>query len=344
MRSWNRARLRAIWLLLPLLAGGLYLWWTVAAVDDDEEHTVLRRESFIPTSMEITQPIPADLKFDARKVRLGGELFNDARLSVDGTIACASCHVLSKGGADGLTHSIGVHGAEGAINAPTVLNSAFNFVQFWDGRAATLEAQMDGPVNHPKEMGSSWPAITVKLHDDEHYRRVFAELYPDAITVANIKDAIATFERALLTPNSRFDRYLRGKQDALNEQELRGYNAFQHYGCITCHQGINLGGNMYERMGLMADYFGDRGHLTEADYGRYNLTHQEADRYYFRVPSLRNVAQTAPYFHDGSALQLRDAVAVMAKYQLGRKIPEQDAEAIVAFLHTLTGEYPGSQP
>lgn len=343
MFSLDGARWRVVSLLALLVASGLYLWGHVAAVDDDEELAVLRRDTFIPISMEITQPIPVALKLDAAKVALGRELFNDARLSSDGTIACVSCHRPDLGGADGRVHSIGVHGAEGGINAPTVYNSAFNFVQFWDGRAATLEAQMDGPVNHPKEMGSSWPAIVRRLGQDEHYRAAFAALYRDEVSVAHIKDAIATFERSLYTPNSRFDRYLRGEPNALNEQETRGYQAFQQYGCVTCHQGINLGGNMYERMGLMADYFGDRGHLTEADYGRYNLTHKEADRYYFRVPSLRNVAQTAPYFHDGSAVQLRDAVAVMAKYQLGREIPDQDADAIVAFLGTLSGA-PGGQP
>lgn len=343
MLSFYGTRLRVL-LLLLLAVIALLLWWNVAAVDADEQIAVLRRETFIPISMDITQPIPTHIKFDARKVALGRELFNEKRLSIDDTIACASCHVMSKGGADGMAHSIGVHGAEGAINAPTVLNSAFNFSQFWDGRAATLEAQMDGPVNHPKEMGSSWSAITIKLINDEHYRKAFESIYRDAVTVTNIKDAIASFERTLLTPDSRFDRYLRGDKASLTSYELRGYEAFQNYGCITCHQGINLGGNMYERMGLMADYFGDRGHLTEADYGRYNLTHQEADRYYFRVPGLRNVARTAPYFHDGSTAELGDAVKIMAKYQLGREMPTQDADAVVAFLRSLDGNYEGSQP
>lgn len=343
MLNLDGTRLRVL-LLLILGVTAILLWWNVAAVDADAQSAVLRRETFIPVSMDITQPIPTSIKFDMRKVALGRELFNERRLSADDSIACASCHVMSQGGADGLVHSIGVRGAEGAINAPTVLNSAFNFVQFWDGRAATLEAQMDGPVHHPKEMATTWSAITIKLSHDEHYRKAFASIYRDALTVPNIKDAIATFERSLLTPDSRFDRYLRGDQAIFTAQELRGYETFQHYGCITCHQGINLGGNMYERMGLMADYFGDRGHLSEVDYGRYNVTHQESDRYYFRVPGLRNVARTAPYFHDGSVTELRDAVEIMAKYQLGREMPQQDAEAIVAFLRTLNGDYAGSPP
>lgn len=331
-------------LLVSLGVAGLYLWLHVADRDDGEEVAVLRRDSLIPVSMAVTQPIPATLDLDAGKVALGRALFNDKRLSADDSVACANCHILSKGGTDGMVHSIGVNGAVGTINAPTVLNSAFNFVQFWDGRAATLEAQIDGPVNHPKEMASSWPQILAKLHKDRHYQSEFRALYADAMTADNIKDAIATYERSLITPDSRFDAYLRGDHQALDAQEQHGYEAFQQYGCVSCHQGVNLGGNMYERMGLMADYFGDRGNVTAADYGRYNVTHREADRYYFRVPSLRNVARTAPYFHDGNTADLLDAVEIMAKYQLGRDIPRDDAVAIVAFLHTLNGRYEGSQP
>ena len=343
MLRWEGS-LQRIGLLLLLVATGVYLWWNIAMVDEGEKPAALLRDTLIPVSMEVTQPIPKGMQFDAGKVALGRELFDDKRLSVDDTIACASCHVLSRGGADGMTHSIGVHGAEGGINAPTVLNSAFNFTQFWDGRAANLEDQMDGPVNHPKEMGSSWSKILAKLHDDKHYQEVFHKVYPDDLNVNNIKDAIATYERSLSTPDSRFDQYLRGDKQALSKIELHGFETFQLYGCATCHQGVNLGGNMYERMGLMDDYFGDRGHVTDADYGRYNITHKESDRYYFRVPGLRNVARTAPYFHDGSTMELRDAVEIMAKYQLGREIPRADADAIVAFLNTLNGKYEGSQP
>lgn len=331
-------------LLVSLGVAGLYLWLHVADRDDGEEVAVLRRDSLIPVSMAVTQPIPATLDLDAGKVALGRALFNDKRLSADDSVACANCHILSKGGTDGMVRSIGVNGAVGAINAPTVLNSAFNFVQFWDGRAATLDAQIDGPVNHPKEMASSWPQILAKLHKDARYHKAFKSLYPDAMTAVNIKDAIATYERSLITPDSRFDAYLCGDRQALDAQEQRGYEAFQQYGCVSCHQGVNLGGNMYERMGLMADYFGDRGNVTAADYGRYNVTHREADRYYFRVPSLRNVARTAPYFHDGNTADLLDAVEIMAKYQLGREIPRAEAVAIVAFLHTLDGRHEGGQP
>jgi cytochrome c peroxidase len=166
-------------------------------------------------------------------------------------------------------------------------------------------------------------------------------LYRDGITAANIKDAIATFERSLVTPNSRFDKYLRGDQAALSENEKHGFELFQSYGCSACHQGINLGGNMFEKMGLMGDYFADRGNPTDADQGRFNINHEEQSMYEFRVPSLRNVARTAPYFHDGNAQTLQQAVTIMAKYQLGRPMPPDDVDAIVAFLGSLTGEYKG---
>jgi len=330
--------------LLAILATALLvdaiLWWP-AQPNRDVYSDYSINASVLPFSSEYTQPIPQNLKFDADKVALGRKLFNDNRLSVNDTIACSSCHVLEKGGADNLVHSIGINGAEGNINAPTVFNSGFNFVQFWDGRAATLEDQIDGPVTNPKEMGSTWTQVLKKLEQDTDYRADFSKTYDGDISVINIKDAIATFERSLVTPDSRFDQYLRGNAAALSPMEARGYELFQSYGCIACHQGVNLGGNMYERMGLMDDYFGDRGNVTEADQGHFNVTKKDAHRHYFRVPSLRNVALTAPYFHDGSAKTLPDAVKVMVKYQLGRTMPENDLSDIVAFLNSLTGEYEG---
>jgi cytochrome c peroxidase len=314
------------------------LWWV------KEKQFIAKRDyvlgqSLQPISSEVTQPIPLKLQLDENKVNLGRMLFHDSRLSGNDTVSCANCHALNSGGVDNRVHSIGINGAEGGINAPTVFNSAFNFVQFWDGRAATLEDQIEGPLNNPSEMGSSWPQVLDKLAIDPFYRTEFPRIYADkAISPTNIKDAIAVFERSLLTPNSRFDKYLRGDQIALSPNELHGYALFQSYGCVSCHQGINLGGNMFERMGLMSDYFGDRGHPTTADNGRFNVTKKESDRHFFRVPSLRNVGLTAPYFHDGSAASLPDAVRFMAKYQLGRTIGEEDLNDIVAFLFTLTGE------
>ncbi|GAB4119583.1 MAG: hypothetical protein Fur0026_09910 [Sideroxydans sp.] len=334
---WIDNNRRQAWLAGAVLVilGAVAAWrWVQAERTPMDE---LRWQPATPLDFGLTQPLPRDLPLDAAKVALGKRLFLDARLSADDTVSCASCHNLAAGGVDNRSRSIGVKGGEGGINAPTVFNSGLNFVQFWDGRAPTLEAQIEGPVNHPLEMASNWGQVTGKLMQDGEYRQRFAALYAEGITPDNIKDAIATFERSLLTPDAPFDRYLRGEADALDKAARKGWELFQSYGCVSCHQGVNLGGNFYERMGLMGDYFGDRGHLTEADNGRYNVTHDEADRHYFRVPALRNVALTYPYFHDGSANTLHDAVRTMAKYQLGRSMPDEDVEHIVAFLQSLTG-------
>jgi cytochrome c peroxidase len=294
-----------------------------------------------PVQFAFTSALPATIQLDPRKVSLGQQLFHDARLSKDDTISCASCHGLNTGGVDNRARSVGVGGGVGSINAPSVFNSGLNFVQFWDGRAPSLEAQIEGPVNHPLEMASNWAQVTQKLSADTNYPALFAAIYPQGITADSIKDAIATFERSLITPNSRFDKFLKGDTAALNQQEKLGYELFQSYGCASCHQGQNLGGNMYEKMGLMGDYFADRGNPTEADKGRFNVTHDVQNLYEFRVPGLRNVALTAPYFHDGSAQTLEQAIAIMTKYQLGRPMPAADLTAIATFLRSLTGEYLG---
>jgi cytochrome c peroxidase len=286
-------------------------------------------------------PLPLRVDLDQRKVDLGRRLFLDPRLSHDNTIFCGSCHRLDMAGTDRRNRSVGIGGAVGDVNAPTVFNSGFNFRQFWDGRAATLEDQIDGPVQNPSEMGSTWAEVVGKLNQDPSYVAPFRELYRDGIQRASIKDAIATFERSLITPNSPFDRFLNGDQTALTAEERAGYQRFKAYGCVSCHQGINVGGNMYQTFGVMADYFADRGHPTKADLGRFNVTGLESDRHKFKVPSLRNVALTAPYFHDGAAATLDQAVDIMAKYQLGRTLPPEDRRLIVRFLHTLTGVYTG---
>ncbi len=285
--------------------------------------------------------IPLHIGLDPAKVELGDRLFHDVRLSGDDTISCAHCHDLRRGGTDRMPRSVGINGALGGINSPTVFNSGFNFAQFWDGRAPTLEAQIDGPVNNSIEMGSSWEQVTAKLGADDGYASDFAELYPEGITRDSIVDAIATFERSLYTPNSRFDQFLRGDATALSEEEEMGYGLFLGLGCVECHQGVGIGGNMFQRMGAKNEYFDERGTGTDAGLGRLNVTGDEFDRHRFKVPSLRNVAQTAPYFHDGSALTLDEAVGVMARYQLARELKEEERRALVAFLRTLTGEYQG---
>ncbi|MEP6848265.1 MAG: cytochrome-c peroxidase, partial [Acidobacteriota bacterium] len=284
-------------------------------------------------------PIPTEISLDAAKVALGEKLFNDPQLSHDNTVSCASCHSMTLGGTDQKAHSTGINGQAGGINAPTVFNSGYNFKQFWDGRADTLEEQVNGPTHAAGEMGSTWEEIVSKLSQSPEYVSAFGQVYGAGVTDENIRKAIAEFERSLTTPDSRFDQFLKGNQDALTADEKEGYHLFKSVGCVSCHQGVNVGGNLFQEFGVMGDYFSDRGNLTKADLGRYNVTHRESDKYVFKVPSLRNVSQTHPYFHDGSAKTLEDAVAVMSKYQLGRPLSPDEIHSIVKFLKSLDGVY-----
>ena len=187
-------------------------------------------------------------------------------------------------------------------------------------------------------MGSLWPEVVAKLYEHESYPGRFQALYPDGINRKNVKNAIGEFVKSLITPNSRFDQWLKGNEAALDAREKQGYALFKSYGCVSCHQGANVGGNMFQVFGVLNDYFKKRGNITEADLGRYNVTGNIADRHSFKVPSLRMAAYTAPYLHDGSAATLRDAVNAMFTFQLGREAPDEDKDAIVAFIKTLAGE------
>lgn len=296
-------------------------------------------------SGEPIRPVPRRHDENSRKVALGERLFHDPRLSGDDTVACSSCHQLAIGGVDRLPRSFGVGGAVGVINTPTVYNSGFNVAQFWDGRARDLEQQVEGPVHNPVEMLSDWPQVIAKLNKDEQYPAVFQAVYGDRIKREYIRDAIAAFERTLITPNSPFDRWLLGDFKALSEQQKRGYSLFKSYGCVACHQGVNVGGNMYQHMGAMGDYFSDRDEaVSDADLGRYNVTGDASDRHYFKVPSLRLAALTPPYFHDASVDTLQEAIRVMGLYQLGRNIPDADVQAIEAFIKSLVGTHPRLNP
>lgn len=289
------------------------------------------------------RPLPKVPAIASDKIALGHALFTDTRLSKDNSISCASCHDLSRGGHDPRSLSLGVGGAVGTVNSPSVFNASLNFAQFWDGRASSLAQQAHGPVNNPLEMASNWAEVIAKLQADKPFMQRFESVYPGGLSAENIVDAIAAFEETLLTPDAPFDRFLRGEADAIDAKSREGYRRFTEFGCISCHQGVNVGGNMFQRFGVMGDYFHDRADrvpIREADYGRFNVTHQEVDRYVFKVPGLRNVALTAPYFHDGSASSLKDAVSVMGRYQLGRDLSHEDIESIEAFLHTLTGKTP----
>ena len=291
-----------------------------------------------PRTREPIKPITDVMEVDPEKVALGRALFHDPRLSKDNTTACVSCHDLGNGGDDGRKVSIGIEGKPGTINSPTVFNAGLNFKQFWDGRANTLEQQIDGPVQSSVELGSLWPEVLSKLHVHESYPGRFNTLYPDGINRKNVKNALAEFMKSLTTPNSRFDQWLKGDEDALSALEKHGYTLFKHYGCVSCHQGANVGGNMFQVFGVFNEYFRKRGNITDADLGRYNVTGNPSDRHAFKVPSLRMAALTAPYLHDGSAATLRDAVDAMFEFQLGREAPVEDKDAIVEFIKTLAGE------
>ena len=294
---------------------------------------------------EPVRPIDPSVEASPAKVALGYALFHDARLSVDNTVSCASCHDLSTAGVDNHQYSHGVDDQVGGVNAPTVYNAVYNFVQFWDGRAKTLADQAAGPPLNPIEMASeSFDQIIAKLAADKDFAKAFNAVYPDGLTEANITDAIEEFERTLVTPDSRFDKWLRGDDSALKADELAGYELFKKYDCATCHAGPNLGGLSYELMGLRADYFADRGlEMTNEDNGRYKETQLERDRHRFKVPGLRNVEHTWPYYHDGTRVTLEEAVRDMGIYQSGVELTDIEIDNISDFLRTLTGEYQGKK-
>ncbi len=279
-------------------------------------------------------PIPQHIEVDEAKAALGKELFFDTILSVDNTVSCATCHDLDNGGDDGLRFSFGVDGKEGDINSPTVYNAVFNFRQFWNGRAKNLVHQAVEPITNPVEMANKLDALVQKLKRTA-YKNKFDKVYKDGVTKENIADAIAEYEKTLITPNAPFDKYLRGDKNAITLKQKEGYTLFKDKGCIACHHGINVGGNLYNKFGVMQ-------YVSSKRLGRYEVTHQEEDKYYFKVPSLRNVARTAPYLHDGRFESLDEVVKFMARYQLGQVITQEEIDKIVAFLHSLSGELPAS--
>lgn len=336
----RQVRRRTYSIALVLLSCLVALVWQQFQTSQPLKLTKAERVEVSQTNEPI-QPIPLTINLDRDKVALGKQLFEDVRLSKNNQISCLSCHSYSTGGTDHKHHPAGDKGF-GDINTLTVFNSGFNYRFSWSGKFENLAQQVDSLIQNPRVMGSKWEETINKLRSSAEYIQAFARIYPDGLTRPNINDAIATFEQSLYTPNSRFDQFLLDtNKQALTAAEKEGYQLFKDYGCISCHQGVNVGGNIFQRFGVMGDYFADRGKIAKVDLGRFNVTHQEADRYVFRVPSLRNVALTPPYFHDGSAQTLEQAIAVMAKYQLGRPLSKQQTKLIVQFLRTLSGEYQG---
>jgi cytochrome c peroxidase len=269
-------------------------------------------------------------------VELGKKLYFEPRLSKSGFISCNSCHNLSRGGSDNLPTSIGDKWQQGGINSPTVLNSSLNVAQFWDGRAADLQEQAGGPIANPAEMGFSHVLAIDVISSIPGYVQEFRQVFgKEEISIDMVTEAIAEFEKTLVTPNSRFDQWLLGKDDAITEYELEGYNLFKGAGCFICHNGEAAGGNSFQKMGVVEPYDSK----VDAE-GRSGVTGVDADRFSFKVPTLRNVELTYPYFHDGAADTLAEAVDIMGRLQLGRKFTEEETNKIVAFLKTLTGQQP----
>lgn len=296
---------------------------------------------------EPVRPLAAVLPADAARAALGEKLYHDTRVSLDGTLSCASCHDLTLGGADrGKRVSEGIDGQKGGVNAPTVYNAGLAVRQFWNGRAADLQEQAGGPATNPVEMGDqTLEQVCARLAQDKALVAEFARVYgaEGGLNPQTLTHAIAEFEKTLTTPDSRFDRFLKGEKDALTEEEVAGYLAFKENACATCHVGAAMGGQSFEVLGVFGDYFADRDAAIAYgpdDDGLKGFTGKDADLHRFKVPTLRNVALTAPYLHDGSAATLEDAVRVMARYELGRELKDTEVARLVLFMQTLTGKHP----
>ncbi|MEA3331182.1 MAG: cytochrome c peroxidase [Campylobacterota bacterium] len=288
---------------------------------------------------EVITPIPLEIKYNKEKALLGKKLFSDTTLSKDDTISCASCHILQDGGDDNMQYSFGIKGQMGVVNSPTVFNAVFNFAQMRDGAAANLKEQVHLPLTNPIEMGATYKDVIKKLKNNKEYKEVFNTLYKDGINQNNINDALAQFQTALITPNSRFDRYLRGDKDAITKDELEGFKLFKKNGCTSCHNGVNIGGNLYQKVGIIETYIHDEKDISH-ELGRYNVTKKEYHKYLNKVPTLRNIELTAPYLHNGSQKTLKQTVVFMLTYQVGIEQSDENIDKIVKFLNTLTGEFP----
>lgn len=289
--------------------------------------------------------VPAWHRFDEQRFRLGSDLFHDGRLSSGNSIACVTCHAGALSGADRRQVSLGVGGARGTKNALSVFNAAFNFRQFWDGRVVTLEDQALEPIQNEVEMANSLDAVLATLDEDERYPARFAAVYPDGVSISNMADAIAHFQRhSFLRLDTPFQRFLDGENEALDEAARRGLQRFDELGCVACHNGINLGGNSYQKTGEVIPYYRGERQPDEHDAGLADRTGREEDRHVFKVPGLHGVADTAPYFHDGTVADLEQAIRLMGEHQLGRTLREQDVEDLDAFLRSLGGRISRQDP
>jgi cytochrome c peroxidase len=325
--------LMAIGMVTAVSAAGFSAW---AAEDPLMKQA---QELFEP--IPLTAPALPDNKATPAKVELGKMLYFDPRLSQSHNISCNTCHQIGLGGDDGLSTSIGHKWQKGGRNAPTVLNAVFNTAQFWDGRAADLTEQAGGPIQNPIEMGITHQHAIEMLKHIPEYKTAFAVAFPgtaDSINIDNVEKAIAVFEATLITPNAPFDKYLRGDANALSREQKDGLTLFIEQGCASCHNGINIGGGMYAPFGVVEKPGADV--LPPDDKGRFQVTKTPSDEYVFKVPTLRNIELTYPYFHTGKVWDLKQAVGIMGTSQLGATLSDAEASNIVAFLKSLTGEQP----
>lgn len=317
------------------------------ATDQNSDALAATKDALILAAREQFKPLPAGpgevagVKATPELVVLGNMLYSDPRLSASHTIACAACHSMGLGGADARSTSLGHRWQHGGRNAPTVLNAVYNTSQFWDGRAKDLTEQAGGPITNPIEMAMPADQVIPTLKSIPGYAALFAGAFPgdkDPIRIGNVQTAIAVYEATLVTPNAPFDRFLKGDAKALGQAERRGLKSFMDNGCAACHSGINMGGAMFAKFGAASPPPAEL--LPPDDLGRVTVTKDEADRYSYKVPTLRNIALTAPYFHTGKVWNLEEAVTVMARTQLGKTLPQQEVSDIVAFLKFLTGDQP----
>ncbi|WP_336499659.1 cytochrome-c peroxidase [Aliivibrio fischeri] len=312
----------------------LYLYFTFRDPIELPNHKIHNHNRLLSS---VVSTISENSINDIDKIKLGFNLFIDTNLSSNGKISCDSCHQLLSNGAEAIPISIGVNG-KGTRNSPTIFNIDLNTRFFWDGRAASLEEQIEGPIHNPLEMDNSWPSIIEYLNSDTKYQLLFEKTYDGDISDITIKDALVHFMKMLRTPNAPFDLYLKGDNKAISKVAVNGWNKFQNLGCVYCHQGQNIGGNLFQKLGNLTELENSFG--ENADLGRFNITGDINDRHVFRVPSLRNVAITPPYFHHGKVQTLEEAITIMAKVQLGQDLSPMTIVEISAFLNTLTAPKP----
>lgn len=289
-------------------------------------------------------PLPAAPRQDPAWVALGAELFESNILSEDGQVSCKSCHEPTLAFVDGQSLSRPAGRSPMAKNTPTLLNVAHLQAFNWDGRFGSLEEHIDALIQNPMVHGTTWSSLAERLRRDERWSRRFASVFPDGVTGPNARAALLAFERSLVSPKAPFDRWLAGESDAISSRAAEGYALFKSRGCVSCHQGALVGGNVFQRLGVIKPYYGEAAEIDEGDLGRFDVTGRPEDKHVFRVPSLRNVGLTAPYLHDGSLPTLPMAVSVMATYQLGRSLDDGQIEKIVAFLEALSSPAGGGRP